>query len=93
MSAICIEQSIEDSLSSMVASPLDKEGLQGGNAGTTPLALRDRCRFAPPLQRRGFSEGTPRLLRQGVRMNVDPLLISPLFASQGGESRLPSWTR
>jgi hypothetical protein len=38
-----------------------------------------------------FRRGTPRLLRQGVGLQGDPLLISPLYASQGGESISLQW--
>jgi hypothetical protein len=78
MSAICIEQSIEVPLRRRL--PLTRP------CGRSQ-ANWNFC-ICPP-----FPRGMLRLLRQGVGMNVDPLLISPLCASQGGESRLPNGTR
>ena len=87
-----------------LASPLGQGGTSGGfrrhslpgvglSIGEPTPALRDRCRFAPPLQRRGFSEGMPCLLRQRVRMNVDLLLISPLYAGAVKKLKIGSFRK
>jgi len=45
--------------------------------------------FVPPLPgNRSFEKASPAFLAAEVGMNKDPLLVSPLCASQGGESPL-----
>ncbi len=62
--------------------PLEKGAAPQG-AGVVLKGPTNCGRQFVPLLR-----GTPRFLRQGVRGNENPFLISPLNASQGGESKV-----
>ena len=71
--------------------PMPLQGSEDEEAASLPLHFLKNVQSPVPLFQgnRSFEKASPRLLLQGVGVNKDPLLVSPLCASQGGESISP----